>query len=166
MKHKYKSRIASIVNQKNRFGAFSNKIKPISYYTLLLKLEHKESFNLFIGGSWCKNCRAIMPELVEVLENKESIYLLDPRPFRRKRPYTDIRKCLTKNTEQMMLNISNHLCLDTSKRENGSYALRVPFIVRIDDGMGHNYFSEEYIKEEMTPEISNQVKSQLERVLK
>ncbi len=167
MKHKYRSRITSYDKLVCRFGTYSRNIEQISYYTLKAKLDNNESFNLFIGGYWCPNCKAIMPALVDILNKYDyKIYMLDTRPYRRKRKYTDIRLQLNKSTEHMMQVISSHLMLDLEKKANNTYPLRVPFITRFENGMGKIYFSEEYKKEEMTPELEKQVKHQLEEILK
>lgn len=164
MKHSYKPRILSRKTLNRLFLAYSGNIEQISFYHLKVLLENKCSFNLFIGGYWCRNCLAIMPQVKKVIEEKEvKLYMLDPRPYSIKKQYTDIRKSLSRDAKSKHQYLLDHMF---KKYNNENNILRVPFITHIEKGMAGVSFQEEYVFSDITPELSSSIIEQLSGILR
>lgn len=159
MKHKYSYRISPYAKMNKRYGGYSFNFKPLTFYSLKSKLDQNESFIFFLGAPWCKNCRAIMPILNEVVnEMGKTIYVMDPRPYRQKTKQSDIRKQLTKETEKMMKYISSHLNIDLLKNTNDTYQLSIPFLTVFENGVARSYFNKEYVSSDITDELKKELK--------
>lgn len=166
MKHKYFPQIDEYKKLEQKFGVYSKNIEQISYYKLKTMIDNKETFNLFIGSFWCPNCTSIMSEVVETINSKSTkVYMLDPRVGYKKKKVTDFRKCLTIDSENKLRYLSAHLELPLNKRENDTYEIKIPFITKMENGIGKKYFSEEYFKKDIDEVKSEEIKNKLKNVL-
>lgn len=144
-------------------------MKILKYNELINKLKNKETFVLYVGGNWCKNCRPVYPIINEV-SSEFIIYNYDSRD--NKEEIDDIRKCnneLQTNQYKELINLLNYKSLDTVIVEGVDTKiplLKVPTILAIKDGIVLEFLCKEYLEEEMNDYIINDYKIELTNVIK
>lgn len=167
MKYNRKPRLLSKIGFRLNYNITDSSIKEIGYYYLKTLILKKESFILFVGGFWCRNCTPFVPILDEFLkENNMKCYAFDPRIGMRKTYASDIRFCKTKPQERMMQFISNHLNIDLEKRINQTYKLKVPIVLLFDAGESKLYWSKEYVSSDITNDVRKSIKEELKKLIK
>lgn len=122
-------------------------IISIEYQSLMKKLN-KDTFILYVGGSWCNNCQAALPFIQKsAIENDVIIYNFNPR-LKNEYEY-DIRNCINKTTLGLykrfieMTKYQNPLGIKT---ENTNIdRMSVPTVLAYKDGKIVGYVTREYL---------------------
>lgn len=122
-------------------------IISIEYQSLMKKLS-KDTFILYVGGSWCNNCQASLPFIQKsAIENDVIIYNFNPR-LKNEYEY-DIRNCTNKTTLGLykkfieMTKYQNPLGIKT---ENTNIdRMSVPTVLAYKDGKMVGYVTREYL---------------------
>ena len=122
-------------------------IASIEYQSLMKKLK-KDTFILYVGGSWCNNCQASLPFIQKIArKNDVIIYNFNPRL---KNDYEhDIRNCTNKTTLSLykrfieMTKYQNPLGVKT---ENTNIdRMSVPTVLAYKKGKMVGYVTREYL---------------------
>ncbi len=152
----------------------NNVFTSISYNEFMNKMDNKETFVFYFGGSWCLNCRTVASLITEVgLSNNISIYNLDPRN-NNKDTIDDFRKCNNEEQELLYkefiekLNYKNDITVLVEDeygniRDTNIAYLAVPSLFAIKDGVVQYYLIEEYT--ELNDEIIYYYKNELQTLI-
>ncbi|MFI3252014.1 MAG: thioredoxin family protein [bacterium] len=141
------------------------------------KINNKETFIFYFGGTWCKNCRVINPLIEEVAEkNYTTIFNLDSR-VGNKDSVDDFRKCNTIEQEiqyKKIIDLLNYENEESVMVEDEFFNLRdtkipklsVPSIFGIKKGIVVGIILEEYEEETITIEDIKYFKNELYELIK
>lgn len=122
-------------------------IVSIEYQSLMKKLK-KDTFILYVGGSWCNNCQASLPFIQKsAINNDVIIYNFNPR-LKNEYEY-DIRNCTNKTTLGLykrfieMTKYQNPLGIKTENTDIDR--MSVPTVLAYKKGKMVGYVTREYL---------------------
>ncbi len=138
----------------------------INYNELIKKLDNKDTFVLYIGGEWCKNCRPVSPFIKE-LSNK-TFFNYDSRD--NKEAIDDIRKCNNEEQTKQYKNLIKKLNYNSIDKvvidevETNIPLIKVPSIFAIKEGKVVDILTKEYLEEDLNEFIINEYKVDLNKL--
>ncbi len=148
----------------------------LDYNLFKHKINKKHSFVLYLGGTWCKNCRAINHVISNMSkENNINIYNLDSR-IGDKEPIDDFRKCNNEeqtNQYREFIELLNYKNEETVVIEDEEFnlidtklpKLSVPALIVINDGILIDTLIEEH-EEGISSEVEIELKNKLNNLFK
>lgn len=149
-----------------------NDFIAIDFDVLKSKIDNKESFLFYLGGTWCKNCRAIDYMIIDVAKkNNVKVNNFDPRDGL-KEPIDDFRKCNNVKQESLyrefieLLQYKNNETVvvdsDGELRDTNIPSLSVPALMAINNGEIKHIILEEYEEGEVTNQMEEYFKNELQ----
>ncbi len=143
-------------------------ITEISTKYFFEKIDKRDSFALYVGGTWCENCLVVEP-LIDLMECE--VFNIKPRGDSIE-PIHDFRKC--NNEEQRVLykkfidvlNYKNSETVMVEEVDTQLPLLRVPAVLAIKNGNLVYTLIEEYTKDNITQENIDYYNKELNKITK
>lgn len=143
-------------------------MNEIKYIELIDKLDNNDSFVLYIGGNWCKNCRPIYP-IIKQKSLNTIIYNYDSRD--NKEEIDDIRKC----NNELQIKQYKELISKLNYKSNNTVVvndidlqiplIKVPTIFAVKHGKIIDSLTKEYLEEDLTDDIINDYEISLNNII-
>ncbi len=137
----------------------NNILVSIDYKSLIKKIDKKETFILYVGGSWCPNCQAAIPYINNVAKEKEiqKVFNFDTRINENKDSLSDIRNCNNKAQEILYRDFINKIGYINPNgiysKDTDIYRMAVPTVIVVKNGVLIDSLTREYIYSETLNDI-------------
>ena len=123
--------------------------KSVTYEKVMKMLEKFKTGIIFIGGSWCKNCQAVVDILNKTAKKNKirSIYHFDPKFINIFKEEVDLRDCGDLETKLNYYYLVEKLGYknDTLVQDTFIPRISVPAIIGIKNGVCVGVVEEEYL---------------------